>query len=437
MSDTPDNDLIMQRYFDWIPMISLAGRCGCRDAFQVRLTDWPFRTPDRFGGVQLDPPDWFRAGPGAWGCAQSHINVLEQAMRNNYEYVLVLEDDAVLCDDFKQRAVAYVNALPDDWDQVYFGGEHSALAGPPTAVNTDVLRVSGVERTYAYAVSRKFFKPLYDWITDYDAWQKHAGEHIDHRMCRLHATGRYNVYAPTRWLVTHSVNAVPGRDRRFWSLEGTPTSPLVFILGTSSSGSSMLSHMLHELGVDMNPTHIRFWEDGDIALICEDLMPPPLPHLDHDKAKAAELIGGHIRKRLENAKTEFTGIKYPLLAATADAVLPAVTGSIYIIDIDRPLEDTIKSFIKRVTPAHISDKHRSTPESVRARQTALYAHKQDYFDRVRADHILHVQYYDVLDNPVRELRRIIDFLNLDVADGTLMRAASVADRGKCHYKSGA
>ena len=53
---------------------------------------------------------------GQIGCALSHIKILEEAVKNNYDNILVFEDDAIIPPDFWEKLEPVVNELPDDWD---------------------------------------------------------------------------------------------------------------------------------------------------------------------------------------------------------------------------------------------------------------------------------------------------------------------------------
>jgi GR25 family glycosyltransferase involved in LPS biosynthesis len=65
------------------------------------------------------PPAWFHAGNGAWGCLQSHLRVVHDAVMDGIESYCVLEDDVV----FKANAAAALGrihrALPPDWGQLH------------------------------------------------------------------------------------------------------------------------------------------------------------------------------------------------------------------------------------------------------------------------------------------------------------------------------
>jgi GR25 family glycosyltransferase involved in LPS biosynthesis len=57
--------------------------------------------------------------PGQIGCALSHVKIWEDAIKNNYNNILVFEDDAIIPEDFWDRFNEAYNELPKDWDFSY------------------------------------------------------------------------------------------------------------------------------------------------------------------------------------------------------------------------------------------------------------------------------------------------------------------------------
>lgn len=56
---------------------------------------------------------------GAIGCALSHIKIWEDAYKNNYENIMIFEDDAIIFDNFWDNLQNTYNYLPDKWDILY------------------------------------------------------------------------------------------------------------------------------------------------------------------------------------------------------------------------------------------------------------------------------------------------------------------------------
>lgn len=58
---------------------------------------------------------------GAIGCYLSHVKIWENILKNNYETVLIFEDDAKVTKTLNREIHEQMNFVPNDWDIVLFG----------------------------------------------------------------------------------------------------------------------------------------------------------------------------------------------------------------------------------------------------------------------------------------------------------------------------
>jgi GR25 family glycosyltransferase involved in LPS biosynthesis len=73
--------------------------------------------------------------PGAFGCLMSHLEVIKDAKKNNYNKVLIFEDDLATGDNFEFLFSQKVKDLPSDWKLFYLGA--SGHTGVPKKKITD------------------------------------------------------------------------------------------------------------------------------------------------------------------------------------------------------------------------------------------------------------------------------------------------------------
>jgi GR25 family glycosyltransferase involved in LPS biosynthesis len=112
--------------------------------------------------------------PGQIGCALSHIKIWEEAYQNNYEYIFILEDDAIIPNNFIERVTPILNSLPKDWDYLslncaYCYGKH---------FNKNLVKVLYNLCTVSYMLSKNGIKKILDIIS------KHKiNEAIDDYLC--------------------------------------------------------------------------------------------------------------------------------------------------------------------------------------------------------------------------------------------------------------
>ena len=59
---------------------------------------------------------------GELGCYLSHLGILKKAHRDKDNIIMVLEDDIIFNEDFKEKLNEYYKEVPNDWDIIYLGG---------------------------------------------------------------------------------------------------------------------------------------------------------------------------------------------------------------------------------------------------------------------------------------------------------------------------
>jgi GR25 family glycosyltransferase involved in LPS biosynthesis len=201
--------------FDRIVLVNLPRRADRLAAAleQLQPPAWPFGPPEIFAAVdgsKLPTPPGYQAGGGAWGCLQSHRQILERALLEGLSHILILEDDVVLRRDFKQRCKAFLGNLPAEYDGLMWGGQHHAAA---EAIRPGVVRCINTQRTHAYSARRPWMEELYRmWCAP------RMSTHCDWVMgpaCR-----RFRIFAPDPFLIGQgsSHSDICGRDQpaKFW-----------------------------------------------------------------------------------------------------------------------------------------------------------------------------------------------------------------------------
>ena len=129
--------------------------------------------------------------PGEVGCYKSHFNILSDAKLNNYESILVLEDDVVFVDDFMDKFFEGWINLPDDWDMVYLGCNHKK---PFTRINRHIVKCNFAYTTSAMIIRKKAYDKMLEATT-------HMHRQIDVVFAEMQAAGQLNAYAFHPWLM--------------------------------------------------------------------------------------------------------------------------------------------------------------------------------------------------------------------------------------------
>lgn len=154
-------------------------------------------------GNDLYPSSWWSEGGGAWGCMLSHVKCLQDAWTEGHEKVLILEDDCILGDNFRKDSKKFFEAVPDDWDQMYFGGHFLQEPG----IEEGYLIGNNVNRTHAYAVQRKAIPQIHAHILHApDYMSTEDNYHVDHHLGLAHERADWKVVCPDWWLCGQGEN---------------------------------------------------------------------------------------------------------------------------------------------------------------------------------------------------------------------------------------
>lgn len=223
-------------------------------------------------------PGWFNAGGGAWGCLQSHLRIVQDAIMDGLTSYCVLEDDVVFHERSPEMLDRLMKYVPKDWGQIYFGGQH--LKEPvPLDGNPSVYQCRNVNRTHAFALHQRAFRDFQMHIMNAPDYIGRKSWHIDHQLGIAHENRFWNTYAPAWWLAGQQDgdSSISGRNNpRFWwysSLHSrklpfvyidADASPEVYSLleGKVHFGNNLKSGTREDVGLDKcvnDPVALSIW----------------------------------------------------------------------------------------------------------------------------------------------------------------------------------
>lgn len=95
--------------------------------------------------------------------------IFESAIKNDYETILILEDDVEFTDQVKDIS-SFVEKLPENWDMIYFGGNHNTHVGykSPEVINDKVVKLHHTFSTHCIGINKKAYQPILDRIRKMD-----------------------------------------------------------------------------------------------------------------------------------------------------------------------------------------------------------------------------------------------------------------------------
>jgi GR25 family glycosyltransferase involved in LPS biosynthesis len=125
---------------------------------------------------------------GMIGCGLSHLFIWQNAVKNNYRNILVLEDDVHFTDDFNQYLQNVCEEIPNDYDILYLHGDNPQHDSRFTYIYKPTFPLL----THAMIISNQGLKKLLDIITEID-------DHIDWKIARN--AKQLNIYSSKKQIV--------------------------------------------------------------------------------------------------------------------------------------------------------------------------------------------------------------------------------------------
>lgn len=116
----------------------------------------------------------------------AHIEIYKKIIENNYNSVLILEDDAILFDDFLNKFNSYMNCVPNDYDLLFINAG-CGLHAKPTKNDQIWYKVPGTRTCCAYIITKSACEKILTTIVPFS-------QPIDHALNTQIKTHNLNVY---------------------------------------------------------------------------------------------------------------------------------------------------------------------------------------------------------------------------------------------------
>jgi len=136
--------------------------------------------------------DGYRFGelfkPGEIACTMSHIKALRIAKKENWPYLIVLEDDVILAEDFAKRVRYLFRILPNDWEHVYLSGiPRIGMAWMPNLSFMNVVPSVFTQCIHSIIVSDLAYDKVINYLEKFETT-------TDDSYCHLLETGKLRSY---------------------------------------------------------------------------------------------------------------------------------------------------------------------------------------------------------------------------------------------------
>jgi GR25 family glycosyltransferase involved in LPS biosynthesis len=192
----------MNDFFDRIFVINLERRLDrleniLTNLSKINVSD--YEVIKAVDGLIIDQPGWE-------GLRQTYINIFKIVQEKKYNNFLIIEDDCDFEDGFSSQVLKFLNTIPNDYDIIYFGGNHfSKPECEIKIVNENVIKVSNTVTTHCIGFSVKNFDLIFNSIVN-------EKNHVDLIFAKLQ--NELSVYSSIKNL-TRQIPSYSDIERRF------------------------------------------------------------------------------------------------------------------------------------------------------------------------------------------------------------------------------
>lgn len=107
--------------------------------------------------------------PGEIACTMSHIKALQIAQKENWPYLIVLEDDVVLAEDFEKRIKILFQIIPPDWEHIYLSGiPRFGFMPQPNLSFVNIATSIFTECTHSMVIRNNSYKKVINYLQRFE-----------------------------------------------------------------------------------------------------------------------------------------------------------------------------------------------------------------------------------------------------------------------------
>jgi hypothetical protein len=147
----------LKKHFEKVYVINLDRRPDRYDEFITELVKHKIDVVERFSAIDgngfIDKNEKLLAGE--LGVLMSHLEIIKKCKEEKVKNVLILEDDVCFTDEINNLD-EYMSNTPNDWDFIYFGGNHK-YGQPPQLINDKIIKLNYTVALQCVAINNSVF----------------------------------------------------------------------------------------------------------------------------------------------------------------------------------------------------------------------------------------------------------------------------------------
>lgn len=148
-----------KKYFDKIYCINLDRRKDRWEETIKELDKWGLTDEvERYSGVDGNSlKNETQIKDGELGILNTHLKIINESKEKNYENILILEDDIEFTEKIKLLD-EYMTIVPNDWDMIYFGGNHNKHMGKKiNYINDKIIKLKETYGIHCVAINNSIY----------------------------------------------------------------------------------------------------------------------------------------------------------------------------------------------------------------------------------------------------------------------------------------
>ena len=157
----------MEKYFDKIYCINLNRREDRWNETLEELKKWGLSdSVSRYSAIDGNTLNNDTViNNGELGILTTHINIITEAKENNYNNILILEDDIEFTKEI-ENIDEYMSLVPSDWDMLYFGGNHNKHIGKEiNLLNEKIIKLNETYGIHFVVINNTVYDLILNLIT--------------------------------------------------------------------------------------------------------------------------------------------------------------------------------------------------------------------------------------------------------------------------------
>jgi len=159
----------LKKYFDKIYCINLDHRKDRWEETKKELIKWGlYDCVERFDAIDGKKIEINNSplNKGELGILLTQKKIIEECIDKKYNNILILEDDIEFTEEIL-KLENYMVETPDDWDMIYFGGNHNKHMGNKlNFITNKILKLNETYGIHSVAIKNTMFEKINNLISN-------------------------------------------------------------------------------------------------------------------------------------------------------------------------------------------------------------------------------------------------------------------------------